>query len=128
MKADNAFVRSALNGWWTGALPSWQTGEPFTPIVNTWRSLSDHLFGTGGGSDHVDVGTATVAPGAIGPDGTVNKTTLTFIPYNPSTVITGNPQQWFNPLMFTPGPIGSLANASRDILEGPHLSNIDLLR
>ena len=116
-------ARSLLTGWWAGSIASWQTGFPFEPLVNTSRSLSDHM-GTSGG-DLTNVGTATVAPGQVGPDGTVNSTKVTFIPYNKSTVITGNPLQWFNPLMFTPGPVGYLGTASRDMLRAPHLSNFD---
>jgi len=58
---------------------------------------------------------------------TVNGVTsnYTFIPYDKSKVITGNPNQWFNPLMFVPGPIGFLGTASRDMLRGPHLSELD---
>ncbi len=51
----------------------------------------------------------------------MNKTADTFIPYNPATVITGNPQQWFNPLMFNLSPVGVYsAPSSRNFLEGPH--------
>ena len=60
----------------------------------------------------------------------------TFIPYNPHTVITGNPNQWFNPNMFHMQPMvpcpnnaalicGSLAGASRGILRGPGLADWD---
>ena len=41
-------------------------------------------------------------------------------------MITGNPLQWFNPLMFTPGPVGYLGNAGRDSLRGPHESNFNI--
>ena len=124
---DNMLARSVLRGWWLGSLVSWETGLPFTPVLTSWRSLSDHLTGFSGTSqtDHASLGTATVAPGQVGPDGTVNTTQNTFIPYNPSTVITGNPQQWFNPLMFTPGPVGFLGTATRDMLRGPHMSDVD---
>jgi hypothetical protein len=77
-------------------------------------------------TDHPNINTETVAPNAKGQDGTVNTTTLTFVPYNKSTVITGNPNQWFNPLMFVPEPIGYQGNASRGLLRGPHLSNFDI--
>ena len=56
----------------------------------------------------------------------MNTTKNTFIPFNNATVITGNPKQWFNPLMFTPGPVGYLGTAGRDMLRGPHLSEFDL--
>ena len=45
--------------------------------------------------------------------------------YNPSTVITGNPNQWFNPNMFiTPLP-GYLGTIGRGTLTGPGLFNWD---
>ena len=33
----------------------------------------------------------------------MNTTNTTFIPFNASTVTTGNPNQWWNPRMFTLG-------------------------
>jgi hypothetical protein len=127
VKSDNAFARTLLSGWWTGALVSAQTGFPFTPAVNTFRSLSDHLTGAGTASvDYASYGTATVAPGQVGPDGTVNTTKVTFVPYNKNTVITHNPAQWFNPLMFVPGTVGFLGTVSRDVLRGPGLADLDL--
>jgi hypothetical protein len=66
----------------------------------------------------------------------VNTTNQTFIPYNANTVITGNPNQWFNPLMFTLQPLvpcpnnpgltcGTLGDVSRGFLRGPGLTNWD---
>jgi hypothetical protein len=115
-----------LNGWWTGALVSAQSGFPFTPVVNTFRSLSDHLSAAGTSLDYASYGTTTVAPGQVGADGSINTTKVTFIPYNKATVITHNPTQWFNPLMFTPDTEGFLGTVSRDILRGPSLADLDL--
>jgi hypothetical protein len=127
VKSDNAFARTLLRGWWTGALVSAQTGFPFTPAVSTFRSLSDHLTGAGTASvDYASYGTATVAPGQTGPDGTINTTKVTFVPYDKNTVITHNPAQWFNPLMFVPGTEGFLGTVSRDVLRGPALADLDL--
>lgn len=128
IKTSNGFLRRLADGWWTGSIVTWQTGLYFTPMLNSYRSFSDHLIGFGGSAetDRASIGTATVAPGQVGPDGTVNKTKVTFIPYNNNTVITGNPQQWFNPLMFTPGEVGFLGNAGRNMLEGPHTAQWDL--
>ena len=66
----------------------------------------------------------------------MNTTNQTFIPYNPNTVITGNPNQWYNPLMFSlqtmvPCPnnpaliCGMLGDAARGLLPGPGLTNWD---
>lgn len=56
--------------------------------------------------------------------------------YNPDTVITGNPNQWFHPNMFHMQPMvpcpnhaaltcGTLGNAARGILRGPDLAEWD---
>ena len=60
------------------------------------------------------------------------------IPYDPKTVITGNPKQWFNPAMFSISPnctgpgltncsdtIGQLGTGGRNILSGPPERNWD---
>jgi hypothetical protein len=48
-----------------------------------------------------------------------DKSEGTFVPFNKNTVITGNPNEWFNVNMLVLGPVGSLGNARRDILRGP---------
>jgi hypothetical protein len=48
------------------------------------------------------------------------------VPYNKNTVITGNPNEWFNVNMFQLGPIGFLGNTARNILRGPGLGTWDL--
>ena len=45
------------------------------------------------------------------------------VPFDPSTVVTGNVSQWFNPNMFILQPVGFLGNAGRDIIRGPGLFN-----
>ena len=98
----------------------------YSTQINSWRSntlLMNQLSVVHG--DHPNLGRTTVAPGAVGPDGTLNTTSKTFIPYDPATVITGTPNQWFNPLMFTMNPIGYMGSAGRGILRGPHLANFD---
>jgi hypothetical protein len=52
--------------------------------------------------------------------------TYQFVPYNPSTVVTGNPNMWFNPLMFQLGPAGFQGDAARGILRGPGLATWDI--
>ena len=102
-----------------------QGGYPFTPTLSSNRSR-DAQFSAFSQVDRVNLGTATVAPGQVGPDGSTNTTTATFVPYDPTKVITGNPNQWFNPYMFTLGPLGNLGDASRGMLRGPGLANWDL--
>ena len=121
INSDN-FTAKLLHGWWVGNIVSVQSGYPFTPILATNRSR-DGTLGTQ--ADRVNLVTATVAPGQVSPDGYTNTTAVTFVPYNPNTVITGNPRQWYNPYMFTLGPVGYLGNASRDMLRGPGLGEWD---
>jgi hypothetical protein len=132
---SDSFLTKFTNGWWMGNIVSVQGGYPFTPIISQNRSNSG--VGQGAPNEKANVGTATVAPQQVGPDGTINSTKLTFIPYDPKTVITGNPNQWFNPLMFALAPMvpcpnipaqtcGQLGNATRGMLRGPGLGNWDL--
>jgi outer membrane receptor protein involved in Fe transport len=133
VKSDSKLSK-LTNGWWMGNIVSAQGGYPFTPIISTNRSNSGVVQNSP--NERANVGTATVAPGQVGPDGTVNATTKTFIPFNKDTVITGNPAQWFNPLMFNLAPMvpcpnipsqtcGQLGNAGRGMLRGPGLGNWD---
>ena len=127
--------RRFCNGWWVSSIVTAQAGFPFSPTVASNRSQS--AVGSAA-SDKVNVGTTTVAPGQTGPDGTINTTNETFVPYNSSTVITGNPNQWFNPLMFSlqsivPCPnnsaltCGTLGDVSRGLLRGPGSDGMGLL-
>jgi hypothetical protein len=61
---------------------------------------------------------------------------MNFIPYNPHAVITGKPNQWFNPNMFHMKPMvpcpndvaltcGTLGDAARGVLRGPDLGDWD---
>ena len=133
---SNSFVSKATNGWWIANIVSVQGGYAFTPIDGANRSNSG-VYNTGfANGERPNIGTATVAPNAIGPDGNLNSTAKTFIPFDPSTVITGNPAQWFNPLMFTVQPMvpcpnnaaqtcGTLGNVPRGLLRGPGLGTWD---
>jgi len=135
---SNSILTKLSNGWWMGNIVSVQGGYPFTPLDGINRSNSG-VYETGFAlNEKVNVGTATVAPGQIGPDGNVNSTKLTFVPFNANTVITGNPNQWFNPLMFALQPMvpcpgagnagqtcGTLGDAPRGLLRGPGLGTWD---
>ena len=131
---SSGFASKFLNGWWMGNIISMQSGYAFSPITAANRSQSAVL---GAQFERVNLGTATVAPGQTGPGGFVNTTNSTFIPYNPDTVNTGDPNHWFNPLMFALQPMvpcpnnsaltcGQLGNASRGILRGPGMATWDL--
>jgi hypothetical protein len=122
------FLGELANGWWVGNIVTLESGYPFSPLLSANRSNSGN---DNSNQDRPNIGTATVAPGQNG-----NTTIDTFIPYNASTVITGNVNQWFNPLMFALQPMvpcpgdtaltcGTLGNASRGMLRGPNLGNWD---
>jgi hypothetical protein len=125
------------NGWWVGNIVSAQTGFPFSVLLNSVRTNNGILTGQGttGLTDRPDLGTDTVQatfsctgtgsafPGA--PACSNGSVTYTYIPYDPNTVITGDPNMWFNPLMFRLGPAGQQGNEPRGNLRGPGLVNWD---
>jgi hypothetical protein len=135
---SNGFLAKVANGWFMSSIISIQSGQPFSPITANNRSNSGVAQAQQG--DRVSINTpallaaypCTSTPGhpATGPD--TNPCAYVPVVYNPKTVITGNPQQWFNPAMFsiTPecaGPgltncsstLGQLGTAGRNILNGP---------
>ena len=116
-------MSGVLNGWRMAHIVIMQDGNPFTPSVATQRSRSGNLAAN---TDRVDLGTATVAPGQRSPDGSVNNTPVTFVPFDPDKVYTGNPNQWFNPYMFTMPLLGYQGNSARNILRGPGLFSWDM--
>jgi hypothetical protein len=132
---SNGVLAKLVNGWWTGNIVSLQTGLPFTPILATNRSNSGNLST---GADRVDVNTQAIAQGTVltNAEGGTYLAAAEFVPYDPDTVITGNPNQWFNPDMFHMQPMvpcpnnpaltcGTLGEAARGILRGPGLADWD---
>jgi hypothetical protein len=132
---SNGLLSKLVNGWWTGNIVALQTGFAFTPLLATNRSNSGNLNAA---PDRVDINTQAIAQGTVLTDaeGGAYVAATNFIPYNPHTVITGNPNQWFNPNMFRMQPMvpcpnnaaltcGILGNASRGILRGPDLGEWD---
>jgi len=124
-----------VDGWWMGNVISLETGLPFTPILANNRSNSGNLSN---GADRVDINTQATAEGTelTNAEGGAYLAATNFVPYNPRTVITGNPNQWFNPNMFHMQPMvpcpnnaalicGTLGDASRGILYGPALGDWD---
>ncbi len=113
---SNGFLSKVSNGWWMGNIVTIQQGFPFTPVVAQDRSLSGVITQSNATPPTLN----TVATSA-----TISGTTYNFIPYNASTVITGNPNQWFNPMMFGEAQLGTIGNAPRDFLRGPGQSDWD---
>jgi len=119
-----------------------QSGQPFSPITANNRSNSGVAQAQQG--DRVNINTpallaaypCTSQPGQ--PAAGNNPCAYTPIPYDASKVITGDPNQWFNPNMFSISPectgpgltncsssIGQLGTAGRNILNGPPERNWD---
>jgi hypothetical protein len=146
LTAGNAFVSKMLNGWFMSSIVSIQSGQPFTPIVSNNRSNSGVAQAQQG--DWVNINTpaliakyfnstvCTSMPGQT-PFGS-NPCVYTPIPYDPNKVVTGDPNQWFNPAMFSMAPncagpgltncsnsLGQLGTGGRNILTGPPEKNWD---
>jgi len=128
---STGFLSKLLNGWWTGSIVSAEGGYPLTPVSNNNRSLSGVL--PNAKPFNVNLGTATQTV-------TIGGKPVTFVPFNANTVITGNPNQWYNPLMFTLQPwlacpnnpsafpsvyCGTLGTVPRGLLRGPGLGTWD---
>jgi len=135
---SDRFTAKFLRGWWVGNIVTARTGFPFTPLLSVGRSNNAVFAGQGttGVVDRPNVGTDTATatfrcsgtasafPGA--PPCSNGSVTYQFIPFDKDKVITGNPNGWFNPLMFRLAPTGFLGNGSRGMLRAPGLNTWDL--
>lgn len=95
-------VAVLTKGWGMTGIFTIHDGLPFNPVVTGNRSRSGLTGGLTTGIDRPN--------------------------YNPSfsgPVITGNPDQWFNPAAFILQPVGILGNVERDSLMGPGYTNFD---
>jgi hypothetical protein len=101
---SHSLLSKFVNGWWTGNIVALQTGFAFTPLLATNRSNSGNLTAA---QDRVDINAQAIAQGTVltNAEGGAYVAATNFIPYNPHTVITGNPNQWFNPNMFHMQPM-----------------------
>jgi outer membrane receptor protein involved in Fe transport len=143
IKGDG-FLSKVTNGWFVSSIISIQSGQPFSPLMGTNRSNSGVL--QGGQGDRPNINTpallaaypCTSTPGhpATGPD--TNPCAYVPIPYDPSKVITGDPNNWINGAMFSLPPnctgpgltncsstIGQLGTVLRNSLVGPAVRNWD---
>jgi carboxypeptidase family protein/TonB-dependent receptor-like protein len=93
----------ALGGWQLNAIVSFHTGYPFTPSIQTsnWSRAGN----TGANTED----RPNVKPGT-----------------DPKKIITGNPNQWFDPSAFELQPQGTFGNTPRNFLRGPGFANTDL--
>jgi hypothetical protein len=132
----SGLMPKVLGGWFMSSIVSIQSGQPFSPLIGNNRSNSGVAQGQQGDRPNINTPALLAAypctsqPGQ--PAAGINPCAYTPIPYDPNTVITGNPNQWFNPAMFSmptqcAGPgltncsssLGQLGTAGRNILSGP---------
>jgi hypothetical protein len=163
---SNGFLSKAANGWFMSSIVSIQSGQPFTPVLAFNRSNSGVLQGGQGDRPNINTpaliakyfkrttnngadGLCTWMPGddpALLQNAPFNVSPCLYtpIPYDPSKVITGTANNWFNGAMFSlppitlspnseqpacffaappnncsPNTIGQLGTAGRNILNGP---------
>jgi hypothetical protein len=105
-----------FKGWFAGNILATQGGYPFSPTVSgDWTNMG---VSPEVGTERPNAVTAAnlAAAKVLNPNAVV---------YNPSTVITGNPNGWFNYNMFTLGPQGTQGTLSRNSLRGPGMINWD---
>jgi len=88
-----------IGGWQLNQITTLLSGFPFTPQIGLNRS---------GDGDVRNPDRPNLNPAFTGP------------------VITGNPNQWFDPNAFTPPPYGTYGNLGRGTFEGPGLAEVDL--
>jgi hypothetical protein len=133
--SGNGFLAKILNGWWTGNIVSLQQGSPFTPIVagqdrsfSGIVSQSPSTYATLNSTANAAV-QITNAAGTGGAQVACTTTDTTWcykwIPYDRETVVLGNANNWFNPLMFGVPALGTRGNGPRSILPHPGLTNWD---
>jgi hypothetical protein len=92
-----------LHGWWFGSIISMQSGYPITPTLGGPGSSDRALQNNINETDRPNLDPS----------------------FNASTVVTGNPNDWFNQTMFDLPAAGMLGNAGRGIVRGPDLKNVD---
>ena len=98
----NPFVEKVLGGWqWTGIV-TLETGMPFTVTLEDFNNSG--ISSTGGAqSDRPNIMPGTTE----------------------CSVVTGNPNQWFTPGIFTLPAQNTFGDAPRNAMCGPHLRDFD---
>jgi hypothetical protein len=90
-----------LSGWQINSIVSLRSGLPFSPSIATPNWSRD---GNTSGEDRPNM-----KPGV-----------------DPGSLMTGDPNRWFDTGAFTLQPAGTLGNTPRDVLRGPGFANVDL--
>jgi hypothetical protein len=98
-KAGNAFLDRVISRWQASGIVTAQTGLPFSPQL---------------GYNPANDGDSR------------NPIRPSWNPAFTGNVITGNPNQYYNPAAFIVPLAGTYGNAGRDVLEGPGLTDLDL--
>jgi hypothetical protein len=112
-----------------GNIVTLSQGNPFTPLVTQDRSFSGVI--TQSNSTPPSLNSAAVSAVTIPNSSNLTCSTThpevcyNWVPYDPKTVMTGDPNHWFNPLMFGEAPLGTIGNTPRDVLRMPGLTNWD---
>ena len=91
-------MNALLGGWQVNTILSAQSGFPFTPLIG---------FNQSGNGDTRNPDRPNLNPSFSG------------------SIVTGNPQQWYNPAAFLLPLAGTYGNAGRGIIEGPGILNLD---
>ena len=96
---DVSRVRSKIvSGWQVNGIGTFLSGFPFTPLIGSNRS---------GDGDTRNPDRPSLNPSFTGP------------------IVTGNPNQWFNPAAFILPTAGTFGNLGRGTLRGPGLADVD---
>jgi hypothetical protein len=87
-----------ISGWQVNGIGTFLSGFPFTPLVGANRS---------GDGDTRNPDRPSLSTTFSGP------------------IVTGNPNQWFNPAAFVVPIAGTYGNVGRGVLRGPGLADVD---
>ena len=98
LSGSGGLVNALLGGWQVNTILSAQSGFPFTPLIG---------FNQSGNGDTRNPDRPNLNPSFSG------------------SIVTGNPQQWYNPAAFLLPLAGTYGNAGRGIIEGPGILNLD---
>lgn len=96
---SNGVSNKFVGGWQLNEIATLLSGFPFTPQDGSNRS---------GDGDTRNPDRPNLNPSFSGP------------------VVTGNPNQWFNPNAFVLNPFGTYGNVGRGVYSGPGLADLDL--
>ena len=91
-------VGAVVSGWQINTITTLLSGFPFTPTIGSNRS---------GDGDTRNPDRPSLNPALTGP------------------VVTGNPNQWFNPAAFLLPAAGTWGNLGRGVYQGPGLATVD---